>query len=98
MGITAEERHFIRHALGLTRQKVGYRNFYRAGGDSVHVGRSLVRKGMAIELPPSDGLPPEPLFLISSAGFRAAAKQGEMMDKEEAQKMQRIDQRAYVGA
>ena len=29
--ITSEERHFIRHALGLTRKRVGYRNFFAAG-------------------------------------------------------------------
>lgn len=95
MQITDEERDFIRHALGLTYKKIGYRNFYRAGGDDVEIGRALVRKGMAVELPVTEGYS-EPCFLISTAGFRAAAKRGEKMDGEETARMaRRIDPRAF---
>jgi hypothetical protein len=33
MDTTKDERDFIRHALGLARAKVGYRNYYQAGGN-----------------------------------------------------------------
>jgi hypothetical protein len=88
--ITDAERDFIRHALGLNNGKIGHRNFYRAGGDDAEIGRSLVCKGMAIELPPTEGYP-DPCFLISSSGFRAAAKPGEKMDPEETTMMARHD-------
>jgi len=80
--LCAAERDFIRHALGLTRQKVGYRNHYAAGGDDVAIGRALVARGFAVELSASR-IRPEVRFAITHAGFEAAKKPGESMDAEE---------------
>lgn len=87
----------MRHALGLASKKVGYRNFYRAGGDDAKIGEALVAKGMAIYLAPSEGYP-DPCFMISTKGFEACCKRGEAMDREETERMKRIDQRAFIGA
>jgi hypothetical protein len=84
------ERAFIRHALGLNYERVGYRNFYMAGGDDAAVGRGLVAKGMAIECAPHPELRPDPCFMITRAGFDAAKATGESMDREETQRMHRL--------
>ena len=93
MQLTSDESHFIRHALGLTNGKVGHRNFYAAGdGDGVAVGRALVAKGLALEVK-TGAHRPDVNFVITSAGFRAAARPGEVMDREETERMLRIDAR-----
>ena len=97
MTLTAAEQKLIRSALGLDNpdaRGVGYRNRFFAGPSDVEVGNALVERALAIRLD-GDGLP---LFKITTAGFRAAAKSGETMDREEAADMRRWDQRAYVGA
>ena len=87
--LTTEERHFIRHALGLTRNRVGYRNFYAAGdGDGVAIGRALVAKGYAEEIKTGHHRP-DVNFVITFSGFMAVAKAGEEMDDEETEKMMR---------
>lgn len=88
--ITERERDFIRHALGLSKQKTGFRNYYCAGGDDVEVGRSLVRKGMAVEARPNSVFP-DPIFYISTAGFNAVRRRGERMDNDECARLARID-------
>lgn len=89
MQITAEERHFIRHALGLdqVRNGIGYRNRFFAGGKDQETGEALVEKGMAVVF---DGN----WFVITTKGFNAARKGREKMDAEETARMKKIDQRA----
>lgn len=88
MRITDEERHFIRHALGLTNGKIGYRNFYAAGdGDGVAIGRSLVAKGLAVEIK-TGAHRPDVNFVIRLPGFVAVAGKNERMDDEETDRMQ----------
>lgn len=97
MSITAAERKLIRSALGLDNpdaRGVGYRNRYFAGPADVATADALVAKGMAIRL---DG-EADPLFKITTAGFRAASKPGEKMDREESSDMRRYDARAIVGS
>lgn len=89
--LSAEERDFIRHALGLNYQKIGYRNFYMAGGSDVLIGRSLVAKGFAREFPPKPQLRPDPTFAITRSGFEAAKLPGETMDREETARMQQME-------
>lgn len=92
--LTTEERHFIRHALGLTNKRVGYRNFYAAGdGDGVAIGRALVAKGYAEEIQ-TGAHRPDVNFVITFSGFMAAARKGEEMDEEETDKMMRRMKRA----
>ena len=90
--ITTKERSFIRHALGLTNSKLGYRNFYAAGGDSVDIGRALVAKGYAVELGKREHCP-DVIFKITLSGFMAVAKKGEEMDEEETAVMVKLDAR-----
>jgi hypothetical protein len=87
--LTKEERHFIRHALGLANKRVGYRNFYAAGdGEGVAIGRALVGKGYAEEIKTGHHRP-DVNFIITLSGFMAAAEPGEEMDEEETEKMVR---------
>lgn len=90
MNLTKAERHFIRHALGLTRQRVGYRNYYAAGADDVALGRKLCAKGLAVEIPSVPSWPLIVTFLITRAGFDAVAERGESMNSEELARMRRI--------
>ncbi len=99
MEVTPEERKFIRSALGLDNpdaRGTGYRNRYFAGADDVPIGDALVKKALAIRLD-GDGFDGLPLFKITTAGFRAVAKKGETMDREETVDMHRWDQRAFRG-
>lgn len=99
--LTTREREFIRHALGLSNpdsRGVAYRNYYYAGGDDVEVGRSLVAKGMAVHYPPVVSYQPDDAFMISTRGFRAAAKRSERLDREEAERIKLVDVKAFVGA
>jgi hypothetical protein len=92
-GLTSPERDFIRHALGLSRQRVGYRNFYAAGdGDGVAIGRSLVAKGFAVEVTTGNHRP-DVNFMITLSGFMAAAEPGEEMDADETARMRRLSER-----
>lgn len=88
MMLTEPERHFIRHALGLA-SRLGYRNFYAAGGgDCVDIGHALVAKGYAEEIK-TGAHRPDVNFIITLSGFMAAAEPGEEMDREETDKMTR---------
>lgn len=91
--ITDKERDFIRHALGLSRSRVGYRNYYAAGSGDVEIGRALVERGMAIEGERKPFLP-DAVFAITWKGFKAARKPDEAMDDEELKKMQRREARS----
>jgi hypothetical protein len=96
--LTSEERHFIRHALGLTNQKIGYRNFYAAGdGDGVDIGRVLVAKGLAIEVQ-TGAHRPDVNFVITLAGFHAVKRPGEKMDREESERMMRRHAKPIVAS
>ena len=89
--ITDKERDFCRHALGLSRSKIGYRNYYAAcDGDGVAIGRGLVSKGYAVEVQTGSHLS-NVNFMITHAGFKAVAQQDEKMDEKETAKMARID-------
>lgn len=97
MDITKREREFIRHALGLSNpdsRGVAYRNYYYAGGDDVAVGHALAAKGMAVHYPPVVSYQPDDAFMITTKGFQAAAKKGERLDREEAERIKRVDARA----
>lgn len=93
--ITDAERKFIRHALGLSYGKVGYRNRFFAGPKDLQTGLSLKKKALAVHYP-EDGS--DDLFVITTAGFNAVKEWGETMDREETINMKRHDQRAFVGA
>lgn len=95
--ISEKERAFIRHALGLTRSKIAYRNRYHAGGKDVETGLALTAKGMAIHISPSKDFPDD-FFAITTRGFEAARASGETLDREEAIAIRRWDQRAFIGA
>lgn len=89
--LTKREREFIRHALGLSNpdsRGVAYRNYYYAGGGDVDVGHALVAKGMAVHYPPDDA------FMITTRGFQAAAKKGESLDREEADRIKIVNAKA----
>lgn len=99
--ITKREREFIRHALGLSNpdsRGVAYRNYYYAGGDDVEVGRGLAAKGMAVHYPPVVGYQPDDAFMITTRGFEAAAKKGERLDREEAERIKIVDAKAAIAA
>ena len=87
--MTGDERSFIRHALGLSKQKLGFRNFYAAGGDDVAIGRALVAKGYAVEMGQRE-YRPDVCFKITLSGFMAVAEKGEEMDEEETAIMLRL--------
>lgn len=89
--VTKAEREFMRHALGLSKQKTGYRNYYSAGGSDIAIGRALAAKGMAVEAQPN-AVHPDPLFWITREGFEAVKKAGEKMDAEEVAKFAHIAQ------
>jgi hypothetical protein len=97
MEITDKERKFIRHALGLTAKKQGYRNRFFAAGDDVATGKSLVAKALAVHLPSQD-VNDNDLFVITTRGFNMVKERGETMDREETLDMQRFDKMAFVGA
>jgi hypothetical protein len=94
--LTEDERDFARHALGLTNSKVGYRNFYAAGGSDAETGRRLVARGFAVEFP-STSVRPEPTFMITREGFEAVKHRGEAMDREEAVRFDRLTARKSGG-
>lgn len=89
--VTDKQRAFIRHALGLRDSSIGYRNRYLAGGKDIAIGRQLERKGMAIE--GKTEATGSVWFVITEAGFLAVKKPGEAMDREEAERMARINER-----
>ncbi|WP_162651592.1 hypothetical protein [Lentilitoribacter sp. Alg239-R112] len=95
--ITEKETQFARHALGLTRGKIAYRNGFHAGGKDIDTGRSLEAKGMAVSFPPSE-LFPDVIFCITTKGFEAIKKRGEKLDREELERIKRLDQKALAGA
>lgn len=90
--LTPKERHFIRHALGLTNAKVGYRNRFFAdpGGPDMEIGRALASRGLAHGRPRVDK---QRLveFHITKAGFEAARRPGEKMDREETEFMLELE-------
>lgn len=99
--LTKCERDFIRHALGLSNpdsRGVAYRNYYYAGGDAVGVGHALVAKGMAVHYPPVVSCQPDDAFMITTRGFEAAAKKGERLDREEAERIKKVDAKAALAA
>lgn len=101
MDITKREREFIRHALGLSNpdsRGTAYRNYYYAGGDDVDVGHALVAKGMAVHYPPVVSYQPDDAFMITTKGFRAVAKKGEKLDREEAERIKKVDAKAALTA
>lgn len=101
MDITKREREFIRHALGLSNpdsRGVAYRNYYYAGGDDVAVGHALAAKGMAVHYPPVVSYQPDDAFMITTKGFQAAAKKGERLDREEAERIKKVDAKAAATA
>jgi hypothetical protein len=90
--LSANERQFIRHALGLNSpdaRGVGYRNrYYTIGPVTELTGDALVAKGLAVRFSSNrDGA----LFVIRLAGFIAVFKSGECMDREELQFMNRLE-------
>lgn len=86
--LSKREIAFIRHALGLENAKVGYRNRYLAAGEAIDIGNALVERGMAVNgRKDRDG---SRWFIITEDGFKAAAKPGERMDREEAAHMAAI--------
>ena len=88
--ISPKEQHFMRHALGLNVQRLGYRNRFLAGGaDDIAIGRALVARGLAVEgyQQKSGAIN----FTITLAGFKAVARRGERMDREELAAMHSID-------
>jgi hypothetical protein len=86
--LTLDERVFIRHALGLDMSKAGYRNSYIASGEKLDIGRSLAKRGLALELPQ---LPGNRLvtFVVTRAGFNEVAGAGETMNSDELAAMAR---------
>ena len=99
--LTTSERKFIRHALGLSNpdaRGMAYRNYYYAGGDDVEIGRRLVAKGMAVHYPPVASYQPDDAFMITTRGFKAAAKRGERLDREEAERIKIVDAKAAIAA
>lgn len=91
--ITADERDFIRHALGLTRQKIGYRNYFSAGPKDEAIGRALVARGLAVVREPTPAYP-DPVFYITTKGFHAAKEVGEIIDFEERDRIKYFDRQA----
>lgn len=99
--LTKREREFIRHALGLSNpdsRGVGYRNYFYAGGDDVAVGHGLVAKGMAVHYPPVVDYQPDDAFMITTAGFEAAKNKSERLDREEAERIKKVDAKAATAA
>lgn len=86
--LTDHERHMMRHALGLSTRKVAYRNRYTAGGADVAVWRALVARGLAHEHSDIGG---DPLFCVRSAGVMAVLKDGERLDREDMDYVQRLE-------
>jgi hypothetical protein len=87
------ERHFIRHALGLTMTNRAYRNHYAAGGDDqIAIGRALVARGYAVERARMS-TDPYFYFFITLAGFEAVRQPWEELDREERIRMEFREQR-----
>lgn len=93
--LTDKERQFIRHALGLDNENIGYRNKFFASGSNIEIGRALIKKGLAIHYPP-EKLRKSHLFVITTPGFNAACNDGETMDREEVIAMKIYDQNAIT--
>jgi len=89
--LTDRERHMMRHALGLTNRKVGYRNKYIAGPSAAEVWRNLVARGLAHEQSRVDDSDELPMFSVRLAGVVAVLRDGERMDREEADYVMRLE-------
>lgn len=63
-----KQLHIIRHALGLNRSTVSYRNHYCAGGEDVALCRELVALGYMVERKPSELSGGSPVFQVTEAG------------------------------
>ena len=87
--LTDRERHMIRHALGLTASKVGYRNRYTAGGADITAWRNFAARGLAHEWSGAeDGFAQ---FCVRRDGVLAVLQDGERLDREEADFLTRLE-------
>lgn len=83
--LTVKQRDLIRHALGLTRQRISYRNHFVTGEGSddypewmkmVEIGAARRRKGNAI----TGG---DDVFYVTWAGANVAKNENERLDTED---------------
>jgi hypothetical protein len=84
--LTADETYAIRHALGLTSNKVAYRNRY-CGETPEWEG--LVAKGLAIVLVKQEGK--RKAYAVRRAAAFAVLKHGERISDEEAAYMEGLE-------
>lgn len=77
---TDEQVHKARHALGLGREKVAYRNFYSAGDDPDW--NDLVERGMAVKR--KSPVSPDFLYHLTEQAAFYFLKAGERIDRERA--------------
>lgn len=79
MTVSAEERRFIRRALGLDRDLIAQKNYYAAQNESdVLIGDGLAARGLAKRRPQSPGSKITS-YNITFAGFRAVCERGERL-------------------
>ncbi|MBK8161535.1 MAG: hypothetical protein IPK59_23260 [Rhodospirillaceae bacterium] len=98
--LTKREREFIRHALGLSNpdsRGVAYRNYYYARRRR-RCCHGLVAKGLAVHYPPVVSYQPDDAFMITTAGFEAAKNKAERLDREEAERIKKVDAKAAKAA
>ena len=88
--LTDQERHVMRHALGLNSSKVAYRNRFIASEEQAIVWRDLVQRGLAHEHTDMGGAP---LFCVRLAGVNAVLWHDERLDDEETDHVQRLEER-----
>lgn len=84
--MTPEQIELARHALGLTRQKQSYRNYFCAGPDhSDHAEwMKMVSEGDAIVRGDTLGMRRgDNLFHVTRAGAEKALQPGETLDPED---------------
>ena len=78
--LSKQERHALRHALGLTKGSVVYRNRFLAGPADIPTWRALCSRGLAVEGQSSSA--GSFWYYATRAGFDAVRLKGERTDGE----------------
>lgn len=89
--LTKRETELLRHALGLNRGKVTYRNRFLAAPHDADRWRSLVERGYAAEGAPTNlGI----WFWATRKGFEAVKRRGEKIGPDEEAEFKRMEAKA----